>query len=241
MQVIRAVLAVVGKAVFMYLFVLFVIRLMGKREVGQLSPFDLVVAIMIADLAALPLEERHIRITDAVVPIAVLVILEVGMAYLSLKSDTARRVIVGGPTVVIENGRILEWNLRKLRYNINDLLSQLREKDVHNIADVEYAVLETSGQLSVLKKSQKRPVTPEDLKIQTSYEGLPFPLIIDGRINYENLNRLKLTVKWLQDELRKHGVDSPADVLFASLDTQGNLYVSIKQAAEVKKAQFDQQ
>ncbi|HHY99397.1 MAG TPA: DUF421 domain-containing protein [Firmicutes bacterium] len=224
----------------MYLFVLLIIRLMGKREVGQLSPFDLVVAIMIADLAALPLEERHIKISEAVIPIIVLTVLEVGMAYTSLKSSRARNIIVGEPTVVIENGRILEGNLKKLRYNLNDLLAQLREKDVHNIADVEYAILETSGKLSVLKKSQKRPVTPEDLKIPTSYEGVPFPLIVDGEINYENLNRLNLTIKWLQDELHKHGCDSPRDVLYASMDSQGNLYVSLKQSAEFRRAQLDQ-
>jgi len=232
------VLQVIFRTVFMYLFVLLVIRLMGKREVGQLSPFDLVVAIMIADLAALPLEERHIKVTDGVVPIAVLALAEVGLAFLSLRSNKARRIISGNPTIVIENGRILEGNLRRQRYNLNDLLAQLREKDVYNIADVEYAILENSGRLSVILKSQKRPVTPQDLNISTAYEGLPFPLVIDGVVQQDNLERCKLSLYWLKNELQKQGVDQPEDVLLATLDSEGKLFVSLKETVEVKKTQL---
>ena len=231
-------LQIIFKTLFMYLFVLLIIRLMGKREVGQLSPFDLVVAIMIADLAALPLEERHIKVTDGVVPIAVLALAEVGLAFLSLRSNKARRIISGNPTIVIENGRILEGNLRRQRYNLNDLLAQLREKDVYNIADVEYAILENSGRLSVILKSQKRPVTPQDLNISTAYEGLPFPLVIDGVVQQDNLERCKLSLYWLKNELQKQGVDQPEDVLLATLDSEGKLFVSLKETVEVKKTQL---
>lgn len=227
-------LAAVGRTVFMYVFVLFVTRLMGKREIGQLSPFDLVVAIMIADLAAMPLEEKEIGILDAVVPIAVLGAAEVVFAYITLRSDKARAIISGRSTIVVRDGRILEGNLRQTRYNLDDLLAGLREKNVSNIQDVEFAILEGSGRLSVIMKSQARPATPRDLGITTSYEGLPYPLITDGRVNYKHLDQLGLTLAWLKEELEKKGVQDPSDVLLASLDTGGELYVTKKERAEVR-------
>jgi uncharacterized membrane protein YcaP (DUF421 family) len=113
----------------------------------------------------------------------------------------------------------------KARYNIEDLLTQLREKNIFNIADVEFAVLESSGKLSVLPKSQKHPVTAEDMGIPTKYEGLCLPLIIDGRIQKENLTKADLDENWLREELRREGVTDVRQIFFASLDTQGNLYI----------------
>ncbi len=229
-----SMLSTVLKTVFMYTFVLFVTRVMGKREIGQLSPFDLVVAIMIADLAAMPLEEKSIHIHDAVVPITVLAIAEVVFAFMTLRSEKARSLISGKSSIVVRDGKILEGALRELRYNIDDLLSGLREKDVSNIQDVEFAILEGSGRLSVIMKSQARPVTPRDLGITTSYEGLPYPLITDGEIKYKYLTQLGLTIAWLKEELQKKGVKDPADVLLASLDTSGELYVVKKESAELR-------
>lgn len=227
-------IATVLKTVFMYVFVLFVTRVMGKREIGQLSPFDLVVAIMIADLAAMPLEEKSIHIHDAVIPIAVLAIAEMLFAFMTLRSEKARSLISGKSSIVVRDGKILEGALRELRYNIDDLLSGLREKDVSNIQDVEFAILEGSGRLSVILKSQARPVTPRDLGITTSYEGLPYPLITDGEVKYKYLDQLGLTIAWLKEELRKKGVKDPSDVLLASLDTSGEVYVVKKESAELR-------
>jgi uncharacterized membrane protein YcaP (DUF421 family) len=227
-------LSTVLKTLFMYTFVLFVTRVMGKREIGQLSPFDLVVAIMIADLAAMPLEEKSIHIHDAVIPIAVLAIAEAVFAFMTLRSEKARSLISGKSSIVVRDGKILEGALRELRYNIDDLLSGLREKDVSNIQDVEFAILEGSGRLSVIMKSQARPVTPRDLGITTSYEGLPYPLVTDGEVKYKYLSQLGLTITWLKEELRKKGVKDPSDVLLASLDTSGELYVVKKESAELR-------
>lgn len=227
-------LSTVLKTLFMYTFVLFVTRVMGKREIGQLSPFDLVVAIMIADLAAMPLEEKSIHIHDAVIPIAVLAIAEAVFAFMTLRSEKARSLISGKSSIVVRDGKILEGALRELRYNIDDLLSGLREKDVSNIQDVEFAILEGSGRLSVIMKSQARPVTPRDLGLTTSYEGLPYPLVTDGEVKYKYLSQLGLTITWLKEELRKKGVKDPSDVLLASLDTSGELYVVKKESAELR-------
>jgi len=130
----------------------------------------------------------------------------------------------GSPSIVIRNGKIDIDELAKARYNINELLEQLRTKGYANIADVEFAILETSGNLSVIPKSQKRPLTPADLHIDTGYEGLPLPLVLDGTIQRDNLSDAGLTVDWLVSELAKLGIDDVNEVFFASLDTQGNLF-----------------
>lgn len=224
------------RTAILYLAVLLSIRIMGKREVGQLSAFDLVVAIMIAELGALAIEQVEMPMYLGLVPIAALVILEISLSFLSMKNHTIRRIVNGSPSIVIANGKIIEKELRKLRYNISDLLGQLREKDVANIADVQYAVLETSGELSVLLKAAKRPVTPKDLGLPIKYEGMPTPLIFDGHIHFKNLQRLQLDEQWLLVELRKQGLGGIKDVLFASLDTDGVLFVSEKESATKKPA-----
>jgi uncharacterized membrane protein YcaP (DUF421 family) len=222
-------LALFYRTAILYLAVLVAIRIMGKREVGQLSAFDLVVAIMIAELAAMSMEQIEMPLHEGLIPIFTLVALEILLSYLSLKSHTIRTIVDGAPSIVIANGKIIEKELRKLRYNMNDLLGQLREKDVPNIADVQYAVLETSGELSVVLKGEKRPVTPEDLGLPVKYEGMPTPLIFDGHIHYKNLRGLQLDEDWLLCEIRKKGLTQVAEVLFASLDTNGKLYISEKE------------
>ena len=220
----------------LYLAVLLAIRIMGKREVGQLSAFDLVVAIMIAELAAMSMEQIDMPLHEGLIPIFTLVALEIMFAFVSLKSHTLRGIVDGGPSIVIANGKIIERELRKLRYNMSDLLGQLRQKDVANIADVQFAVLETSGQLSVILKPEKRPVTPKDLSLPTKYEGMPTPLIFDGHIHFRNLRGLHLDEEWLRKEVRKQGVEKTEDVLFASLDTHGNLYISERDVTRKKPA-----
>jgi uncharacterized membrane protein YcaP (DUF421 family) len=214
------------RTLFMYLMVLVVLRIMGKREVGELSPFDLVVAIMIAELAAIPMENIKIPLTHGIIPIVTLMVAEVGLAYLCLKSERARNWINGKPNVLIANGKIVELEMRKCRYNISDLMAQLREKGIVNIADVEFAILETSGELSVIPKSQKRPLCPEDLNVKTEYEGLPIILIDDGRILHKHLKDNNLSLEWLECQINLKGAKSIKDVLFASLDSQGNLFVN---------------
>lgn len=205
------------------------IRIMGKREIGQLSPFDLVVAITMGELAAFALEIES-DLVQALFPIGLIAAYELLLSFVSLKSHFLRRLITGTPTVVIENGQILYENLRKNRYNVSDLLGQLREKDVFSPSEVECAVLEPSGRLSVMRKSQRRAVTPADLGIDTKYEGLSYPLICDGEIQRWNLQRLHLSEDWLIEQLRMRGVQRIDDVALAILDADGRLYVSDKRS-----------
>jgi uncharacterized membrane protein YcaP (DUF421 family) len=216
------------RTVFLYLAVLLAVRIMGKREVGELSAFDLVVAIMIAELAAIAMDKIEMPLYQGIIPIFTLVGMEILLSWLSLKSHTIRGIVDGSPSIVINNGKIVERELRKLRYNVSDLLGQLRQNNVVNIADVQFAVLETSGELTVLLKPDKRPLTPGDLGLSMDYEGLPVPLIFDGKVHKKNLDKLNLNEEWLVAEVKKKGLEKVEDILYASLDSKGQLYISEK-------------
>jgi uncharacterized membrane protein YcaP (DUF421 family) len=224
-------LLLIIKTIILYFIVILAMKAMGKRQIGQLQPFELVVVLIISEMAAISMQDIGVPLTSSLIPIITLMALQVMLALINLKSDKARALICGRPTILIENGRFVEEELHNTRVNINDLLEQLRSKNCYNVADVEYAILETNGHLSVLPKSQKRPLQPEDMQIQTKYEGLPTTLIIDGNINYDNLRKINLDEKWLKTELAKLGIGNIKEVFFASLDTLGNLFYQLKTAA----------
>ncbi|NMB38393.1 MAG: DUF421 domain-containing protein [Firmicutes bacterium] len=225
-------LIVFVRTLILYVVVVLTMRLMGKRQIGQLEPYELVITIMIAELAAIPMEDRAIPLLNGLIPIFTLLFFQVTISYLNMKSLWLRSFMDGNPSIVIRNGKICMHQLSRARYNINELLEQLRLQGYFNIGDIEYAVLETSGNLSVLPKSQKRPVTPSDMQINTKYEGLSYPLILDGKIQDDNLTEVNLNSKWLNSELKKFGIDDPKNVFFASLDTDGNLFFQEKSKKE---------
>lgn len=217
------------RTIILFVLIVIALRLMGKRQIGQLQPYELVVIILLAELAAVPMTDPGIPLIAGLIPIIILVLFEVAFSYTSLKSQWARGVICGKPAVLIENGKIVEEELRRIRFNINELLEELRIKNVPYIADVEFAILETNGRLSVIPKSQKRPVTPEDMHIDTKYEGLPTTLIVDGKILRQNFPKGHINETWLRTELSKFGINNTKEVLFASLDTQGKLFYQVKE------------
>jgi len=221
-------LLVIIRTLILYVAVLVVMRIMGKREIGQLQPMELVVALMIADLAAIPMQNTGIPLLSGLIPIIVLMAAQITLSLVSMKSPKIRDIVDGRPSVVLKNGWIMESELRRLRYSINDLLEQLRAKNFPNPSDVEFAILETNGQLSVIPKSQKRPVQPSDLHIDTDYEGMPLTLVSDGVLNRKNLHQVNLDEKWLRDALRKQGVDDLKNIFFANLDTSGKLTYQLK-------------
>ena len=203
------------------------LRLMGKRQIGQLQPYELVIIIMISELAAIPMQNTSIPIINGLIPIFTLFAAHVTLSFLSLKSESARGIICGRPSVLIENARLMEKEMRKLRYNINDLLEQLRDKNVSNISDVEFAILETSGNLSVILKSEKRPIQPGDLGIAPGHESLPVTLVTDGKVNHKNLRKIDQDMDWLEKEFRKKGTTSKK-VFYAHQDAQGQLFFQNK-------------
>lgn len=221
-------LIVLVRTLILYGLVVFAVRFMGKRQIGQLQPFELVVTIMLSELAAIPMQNPGIPLINGITPILTLLVAQVALSYVSLKSERARAVICGTPSILIENGKIMERELERLRYNLSDLMEQLRAKNVRNIADVEYAILETSGQLSVIPKSQKRPVMPEDINLPTKYEGVPYTVIMDGHVIHQNLTKINLDIPWLNQQLKFYGIDDPKKVLYANLDSDGKLYFQKK-------------
>jgi uncharacterized membrane protein YcaP (DUF421 family) len=222
------------RTVILYLIIVLVLRVMGKRQIGQLQPFELVIILMISELAAIPSEDSGIPLIAGLLPVLILLLLGITISELSLKSEKARAFICGTPTILIDKGHILEDQLRKLRYNLSDLLEQLRVKNVPDIADVEYAILETNGQLSVIPKSMKRPANPEDLKLQVATEELPYTLIMDGVIQHQNFAKAKVDMKWLEKELQKAKIKDYKYVLIASIGTSRQLYVQEKANAPQK-------
>lgn len=222
-------LITLARTVLLYILVVITMRLMGKRQIAQLEPFELVIAIMIAELAVIPMQDRNIPLINGIIAITTLLFIQVTFSVLSLRSISFRSFLDGRYSLIIANGVIQEKEMRKARYNLDELLEQLRLKSIFSLADVEFAILETSGELSVLLKSQKRTVTPADMKLETTYEGLPLVLIMDGQVMSSELRKSQLTEAWLRTELEKCGIKSPNEVLIASLNTQGELFLQPKE------------
>lgn len=216
------------RSLILYIIVVSVVRIMGKRQVGQLQPFELVIAIMIAELASIPADDVGIPLVKGLVPIFALVFAQVTISFLSLKSERFRSLVCGSPSIIIENGVIQQKNLEQLRINLNDLLEQLRSKNIANIDDVEFAILETNGNLTVFPKSDKKTATLEDLNIQGKPEDIPMTLVMDGRIMHKNLKKSGQDINWLLTQIKNHGLDK-RNVFFAYLDTQGDFKIIAKQ------------
>ena len=219
------------RAIFLYIVVLAVMRLMGKREIGQLQPFELAISIMIADLAATPMTETGIPITNGIMPILGLLVMHLIISMINIKSTKAREIICGKPSILIFRGKIDQKVLKKERFTINELEERLRDNNIFNIGDVEYAILETSGQVTVIPKPNKRPATPEDFNIEPKYEGIPYDLVVDGKVEYENLKKIGKNYTWLQRQTEKFGI-KPEEALIVTIDGDNNFYC---QAIEKEK------
>ena len=217
------------RTIILYIIVVASLRFMGKRQLGQLQPSEVVIAMMISEVATIPMENVDIPLVYGIIPTVTLIITEAAFSFLTLRSKRIRYIFSGQPTLLIEKGRILEKEMEKMRFNIDDLLEELRGAGFANIADIEYAIIETNGLLSVIPKSQKRPVTPDDLNINVDYEGLPLVLISDGEINHFALKRSGFSEKWLIEKLKtEHKIKKIKDVFIASVSASGELFVQEK-------------
>lgn len=216
------------RTILLYLFVLFCIRLMGKGELSEMQPFELVILLMISELASLPMENTALPLVKGFTAIIGLLFIQVVLSYITLKSEKARGMICGKPSILINHGNINEKEMKRLRINMNDLIEQMRVKNYHNLTDVEFAILETNGDLSVIPKAEKKNVTLEDLHISPSYDGLPVTLIIDGHINDDNLKKIDCSRDWLLSQIKTKGVNHPKQVLFCYADSNKEIYVHKK-------------
>ena len=227
-------LVFVARTLVLYFIVVTSMRIMGKRQIGEMQPSELVIAIMISDLASVPMQSVDIPLIAGVVPVLTLIVAEIIMSYAGLKSRFLRRIITGEPSIIIYDGHVNEKELRRLRFNLNDLLEQLRINNTPNIADVEVAMLETNGQLSIIPKKDARTVTVRDLKIKDAKkEQLPCMLISDGTLIKTELKRSGKTQEWLIDELKKKKTKIE-DVFIASYDKSDGLFIQFKGEEDIK-------
>ena len=203
-------------------------RLIGKQQVSQLTYYEYITGITFGSIAATIATDSRSYLWRHMLDLVIFTVLTILIGYIVLRSRPARKMLDGEPTVVVHNGKVLEKNLETMRYNLDDLLMQLRGKNIFDLGDVEFAVFEPNGQLSVLLKSQKLPLTPADLNIETNYQGLYSELIMDGVIIHQNLVQNNLTEEWLLEELKKRQVYDVKDVVLALLDSQGNIYLDLK-------------
>jgi len=217
---IRTVLA------FVTLFV--VARLLGKQQLSQLTFYEYITGITMGDIAASIAIDAGRSPLYYMLALVAFAALTLGTGVITEKSRPLRKLIEGEPVVLVHNGKILEHNMAKSGYNMENLMMQLRERDAFDIREVEFAIAETDGYLTVLKKSQNRPVTPADLGIDTKYEGIPSEIIVDGQVIHQNLKQNHLDEAWLIARLQSMGYNSPQDIPYASLDSEGNLYVDDK-------------
>jgi uncharacterized membrane protein YcaP (DUF421 family) len=216
------------RSIILYVIVLVVMRLMGKREIGQLQPFELAIAIMIADLASVPMSEVGIPIINGIIPILSLLVMHLIISFINLKSIKMRQLICGKPSILIYRGKINEKVLIKERFTINELQERLRANNINNLADVEYAILETSGQVSIIQKPNKRTTIPEDFNIVPEYEGISYDLVVDGKIMNDNLKILNKTYGWLKKEVNKFNIE-PEEALLVTVNAKGDIFCQKKE------------
>ena len=218
------------RSIFLYLVLILVVRLMGKRQIGEMEPSEFVVTMLIANLAAVPMQDNAISLFSGLVPILAVLGLELVLAALSLKQIPLRRLLCGKPVILIENGKILQQNLQKTRINLDELTGQLREQEVLDLSTVKYAILETNGKLSVFLYAKHQPVSAMDAGIQVEEALLPYTLVSDGKLLEDNLRLSGHTRVWLEDSLRSFG-GTVEDTFLFTVDAKGKTYFSKKEQA----------
>ncbi|HCX47968.1 MAG TPA: DUF421 domain-containing protein [Bacillus sp. (in: Bacteria)] len=218
-------LEVILRSITSFTLLLIGARILGKQTISQMTMFDFVAAISLGAIAANLAFNTSVKVHHTIIAFVMYVVIIFIIAFISLKNRKGRKFLAGDPTIVIQNGKILENNMNKMRYTLDYLNQQLREKDIFNIEEVLFAMVETNGTLTVLKKPQFRNVTRQDLKIAVMPEKkLPIELIMDGEIMKENLEQNNIKYSWLESELKKRDL-TKSDVVYAVLAANGSMYV----------------
>lgn len=226
-------ITLVLRSIIIYIIVLVAVRLMGKRQIGDMQPFELVVTFIIADLACIPMSDVSIPLVFGIIPLLTLVVLHHLLTILNKKSITFRKILNGRPIIVIDKNGINYKALQQLNMTLNDLTEGLRAVQCFNLQDVAYAIVETNGVISVLLKQNLSPATKEDLKVKTAETTLNVILINDGKIVNDNLKNLNLDVDFLNSIIKKQNTKSISDVLILTINTNGEIFYQEKH----KKAQ----
>ena len=214
-------LNIFARGVLLYLVLIAGIRFLGKRQLGQLEPSEVAVTMLVADLASIPMQDKNIPITNGLIPIIAVLGTELLLSFLSMRSVKVRKLLCGKPVILMENGKFLQENMRKNRVTLDELISQLREKEVIDPSTVQYAILETGGNLSVFPYPQERPATAKEASIATQSQNLPITIISDGRLMTENLRKAGKDQKWLQKVLSKEKA-TQKETFLLTVDSQNH-------------------
>ena len=216
------------RTLFLYLLLITVMRILGKKQVGQLDPTEFVVVLLLSELAAVSMQDMNLPLMNCIVPIVTLLCIEIIFSVLEMKSKRLRDLMQGSPVIIISDGKLLYKSLKATRYNIDDVMQELRIAGYSDIREIQFAILENSGNLSVIPKAANRPLTAEDINISVKPEGYPHIVISDGKINEQALESCGLEKKRLMKKLGKDGILSPENIFFAIYDTCGNFYYQLK-------------
>ena len=216
------------RSVIIYLCSLIVIRLMGKRQVGEMQPFEFVITLIIADLACLPMAELSVPLLHGVVPILTLLIVHFLICFLSRKFMFARYLLTGKPAIVISPKGIDYKELKLLNMTLDDLMELVRGCDVFDLSEILYAIIETNGNLCVIKKSECEPVTREDLKVKVSQNSLPMNIIMDGKLMKENIKIAGIDDEFIRGIIGQAKINDIKDVLLMTLDANGSVFIQDK-------------
>lgn len=217
------------RTIILYLFIIAGIRLMGKRQVGELEPSELVLALIIADLAAVPMQDYGIPLLAGIIPILTLLSMTMLISVFSMKSVKFRALLCGRPSIIVENGRLHQREMAKNRFTVDELMEELRMKGVTDISTVKYAILETNGQISVLLYADQKPPIAQEMAISPEEPGLPIVLINDGRVLDHNLKARGYDRVWLDKQLKAHHVKRTEEVYLLTADELGRVYFAPKE------------
>ena len=217
------------RTVILYFLIMVGLRLMGKRQIGELEPSELVLTMMISDLATVPMQDFGIPLLNGVIPIVTLLLLSMLLSWGSVRSIRLRRLICGSPTALILDGKVQQDAMRHNRFTLDELTQELRNQGILDIASVEYAVLETNGQLNIILAPAQQPVTAEQMHMETENTGYFSILINNGRILRDNLKRMGRDERWLQKQVQQRGAQCIADVYLLMMNDAGQIYFAAKE------------
>lgn len=205
----------------LYIFVIAIMRMMGKRQIGELQPTELVVTLLLSEIIAIPMQDNDISLVSTIVPVLVLVGFEILISVISLKSVKIRSLMQGNSIIIIRDGKLDLKKIKELRFTIDDILEALRQKDIFDISKVQYAVVETNGTISVMLKPEYEPVTREDLKLEFEDSGMPCAVIVDGRIIKTDFECCNMTMEKLKKIIKKDKINVD-NTLLMTIDKKGN-------------------
>ncbi|MBM6926484.1 YetF domain-containing protein [Pseudoflavonifractor phocaeensis] len=218
------------RTIILYLFIIAGIRLMGKRQIGELEPSELVLALLIADLAAVPMQDFGIPLLTGLIPILTLLCITMALSVLTMKSVRFRAIVCGRPSIIVRDGKPVQAEMRKNRFTLDELMEELRMKGITDLSTVKYAILETNGQISVLPFADQQPPTAQDMGMTPGEPGLPIVVINDGRIMSRALHHRGLDLNWLEKQLRQNHVKRPQDVFLLTVDEENKVCLIEKEA-----------